>query len=71
MSLLPYIPDKRLYAAVQFALKMIREGTPPGLANWKAARYYRIDTSEVAHYTGMVAGRTKARRYGDLGPRFR
>jgi hypothetical protein len=75
-AFLPYIPERQLYAAVLFAPKMIREGTPPGLANWKAARHYGVSTSDVAHYTGLVAGRAKGARgrrrdYGDLGPRFR
>ena len=62
MGLLPYIPHKSLFAAVQFALKMIRQGTPPGVANWRAASYYGVPVPDVAHYTGMVAGRAKATR---------
>lgn len=54
-----YIPDKKLYAAVMWACKMISAGTSPGLASYRAANYYGFETSAVAHYTGQVASRIK------------
>lgn len=57
-----FIPDKRLYAAVMFARKMMREGTPPGVANTRAANYYGVSVQDVAHYTGQVGGRSKSRK---------
>jgi hypothetical protein len=59
---LDYIPNKRLFAAVMFALKMIREGVPPGVANTRAASYYDFPVSAVAHYTGQAGGRARARK---------
>jgi hypothetical protein len=41
-----YIGDKTLYAAVMFALKMMREGTPP----------------DVARYTGQAGGTSAGRK---------
>jgi hypothetical protein len=57
-----YIPDKTLFKAVTFALKMMREGTPPAVANTRAARYYGVEVSDVAHYTGQAAGTCSGRR---------
>jgi hypothetical protein len=57
-----YIADKRLYAAVMFARRMIREGTPPGVAITRAANYYEFPTRDVAHYVGQAAARLKRRR---------
>jgi hypothetical protein len=57
-----YIPDRRLFAAVMFARRMMREGTPPGIANTRAADYYGFAVEEVAHYTGQAGGRARARR---------
>jgi hypothetical protein len=53
---LDYIPNKRLFAAVMFALKMIRAGTAPGVGNTRAVNYYEFPVSEVAHYTGQAGG---------------
>lgn len=58
-----YIPDKRLYVAVMFALKMMREGTPPGVANTRAANHYGVAVQDVAHYTGQVGGRSGGRKH--------
>jgi hypothetical protein len=52
---LPYIEDKQLFAAVMFAIKMIGDGEGYGLANYKSAKYYGYETSEVAHYVGIYA----------------
>jgi hypothetical protein len=57
-----YIPDKRLFAAVMFARKMMREGTPPGVANTRAANYYGVAVQDVAHYTGQAGGRSGGRK---------
>lgn len=39
---------KRIFPAVMFARSMIRNGEAPGLAVYKAARYYNLEQSEVA-----------------------
>jgi hypothetical protein len=58
-----YIPDRTLFNAVMFARRMIREGTPPGVANTRAADYYGVSVQDVAHYTGQVGGRSARRRW--------
>lgn len=57
-----YIPDKELFKAVMFARKMIREGTPPGIANTRAAGYYGKKVYDVARYVGQTASRVKSKR---------
>jgi hypothetical protein len=57
-----YIPDKTLFAAVMFARKMIREGTPPGIANTRAAAYYEVSVRDVARYVGQAGGTSAQRR---------
>jgi len=57
-----YIADKALFAAVMFARKMMREGTPPGVANARAANYYQVDVKDVAHYTGQAGGTSAGRK---------
>jgi hypothetical protein len=52
---LPFIKDKEMFKAVQFAISMRRDGTPPAMANYRAANYYGYETNEVAHYTGIYA----------------
>jgi hypothetical protein len=47
-----YVPDRTRYSAVMFALRMMRQGTPPGIANTRAANYYGVSVQDVAHYTG-------------------
>ena len=59
---LPYIEDKATRSAVYFALKMKQEGTPIGLAIYKAAKYYKTTVKEVAFYMGKVGSRANARR---------
>jgi len=49
-----YIPNKTLFKAVMFSRKMIRDGLPAGLANCRAAKYYGVNSSEVARYVGQV-----------------
>ena len=57
-----YISDKDLYKAVMFARKMIRNGTPPGIANARAAQYYKVSTSDVAQYVGQAGGTCLGRK---------
>jgi len=57
-----FIDNKKTFAAVMYAIKMIREGIDPGLANARAARYYARPISEVAKYVGQHASRTKNAR---------
>lgn len=40
--------SKRLYAAAKFAGKIQDNGTAPGLANYKAGKYYGFSDTEVA-----------------------
>jgi hypothetical protein len=57
-----YIPDRTLFKAVMFALRMMREGTPPAVANTRAAGYYGVAVSDVAHYTGQAGAAGSRRR---------
>jgi len=57
-----YIPDKKLYAAVMFARRMIREGKPPGVAIVRAANYQCVNTRDVARHVGQVGGTCAQRR---------
>jgi len=57
-----FIPDKTLFKAVMFARKMMRDGTPPGVANSRAAAYYGFQVHQGAHYTGQVAANCARRR---------
>jgi hypothetical protein len=56
------IPDPRLQKAVELALKLMREGKPPGLANAIAAEQYHVGVSAVARCTGQAAGTISGRR---------
>jgi hypothetical protein len=65
--LMDYIPPQPngknpLYAAVMFARELMRDGQSPDYANGWAARKYRVKRSDVAHYTGQVAGTVAGRR---------
>ena len=59
-----HIGDESLLMAVLFSIKMIRSGTPPPLAHYRAARYYKVKMSEVAKYCGQHAVRIKENRRG-------
>lgn len=59
---LSYIPNKRLYSAVSFALAMMRKGQPAYEAVYRAAGYYKVDPSDVGHYCGQAAGRISGQR---------
>ena len=58
-----YIPDKTLFKAVMFARGMIRRGTRPDIANDRAAKYYEVSVSDVAHYVGQVGGTVSKRAH--------
>ena len=61
--LMDYIEDRDLYMAVMFARKMIRSRRLwAPLAIRKAARFYRVNTSDVAHYVGQVGGTVAGRK---------
>lgn len=57
-----FISDKTLFRAVMFARTMMRSGTAPALANYRAAEFYKVKTEDVAHYTGQTASRLKAQK---------
>lgn len=57
-----FIPNKTLFKAVMFSRDMMRRGTRPAVANYRAAQYYRVDVTDVAKFTGQVASRVKARK---------
>jgi hypothetical protein len=57
-----YIPDPTVFRAVMFALRMMRQGTPPAVANARAADCYGVSVSDVAHYTGQAGGSCSRRR---------
>ena len=57
-----YIADRSLVLAVMFARKMIREGTPAGIANTRAANFYHVAVSDVARYVGQVGGTSAQRK---------
>lgn len=57
-----FISDKTLFRAVMFARTIMRSGTAPALANYRAADFYRVKTEDVAHYTGQTASRSKAQK---------
>jgi len=52
-----YIPDRRLFAAMMFARRMMREGTPPDVASTRVANHYGVAVQDVGHFTGQVGGR--------------
>lgn len=56
------IADFDVYRAVCFAVAMVRRGTPPNVANARAAKYYRVPIGDVAFYSGQHAGRIAASR---------
>ncbi len=57
-----YIPDKMLFKAVVFAREMIRNGTAPGIAIHRAAKYYGYEAHDVAHYVGQTGGTQAGRQ---------
>ena len=54
------IEDRNTFCAVLFAISMMRKGTTPNIANARAAKYYRVRISDVAHYTAQHAARVGA-----------
>ena len=57
-----YISDKTLFKAVMFARNMINEGTPAGIAIHRAAKYWRVETKDVAKYTAQTGGTCSHRK---------
>jgi hypothetical protein len=53
---LPFIPDKNVFRAVMFALKMIEEGIPPQDAYIRSGKYYNADRGEIAKYCNQARG---------------
>lgn len=61
--LMPFIKNKKVFSAVSFARKLIRDGElSPGLAVYKASRYYNVSQSETAKYLGTFANNVKLMR---------
>jgi len=56
------IEDRETMKAVYFAIRMMRGGTRPNIANARAAKYYGVKTSEVAKYTAQHAARIGSSR---------
>lgn len=52
-----HIGDKDVCRAVYFAISMIRSGEFANIANARAAKYYGVPTSKVAHFVGQHAAR--------------
>lgn len=57
-----WISDKDLFKAVRFAASMISKGTRPGIAHHRAAKYYGVSVSDVAHYSAQHAGTIAGRK---------
>lgn len=61
---LPYVKEKGdMFKAVTFSAKMIWDGEPVGLANYKASKYYNVEQKKVAHYIGKWAYNRKVSKY--------
>ncbi len=68
MSKYPYIPDKKMFAAVMFACKLIRETGYFNKAVEKAADYYGVDEEELKRHirerqSAGQKGKAKGRKY--------
>lgn len=59
-----HIDDKQVFKAVLFAIKMIRSGTPPNIANARAATYYGVAVADVAYFGGQHAARIGSSKRG-------
>ena len=60
---MPYISDTQLFKAVSFASSLIKKGTSAGLAAYKSANYYGVDTSLVASELGKRKSVKEKNRY--------
>jgi len=56
-----YIQDKKLFRAVKFARSLMRKGTDPDIANYRASLYYKVRISDVTHYTGRLVTSIKSK----------
>ncbi len=68
MSKYPYIPDKKMFAAVMFACKLIRETGWFNKAVEEAADYYGVDEEELKRHirerqSAGQKGKAKGRKY--------
>ena len=68
MSKYPYIPDKKMFAAVMFACKLIRETGYFNKAVEEAAYYYGVDEEELKRHirerqSAGQKGKAKGRKY--------
>ncbi len=54
--------DTEFFSAVSFAARLIRDGTPGGLAVYLAANDYGVDSGDIARELGRRGGRAAARR---------
>ncbi len=58
---LPFIADKTLFKAVNFALALRKQGLDLPLAIVRAAKYYKVKQEDVARYVGAKGGRQRAK----------
>lgn len=57
-----FIPDETLFKAVMYARRLMKRGTPPAIANTRAAKYYGVSVTEVTRHTGQTGGRVASKR---------
>ena len=57
-----YIGDSKVFRAVTFAISMIKQGKPPPLATFIAARYYKTHEDDVERYVQQHKLRSRAER---------
>jgi hypothetical protein len=65
VSHMPYIKDKNVFKAVMFSRSLMRENVSIGLAIYKAAKYYGLETSKVAKYMGKLGSNVREGYEGD------
>jgi DNA-directed RNA polymerase alpha subunit len=61
---MPYIKNKECFKAVLFARKLMGTNLDIEHAIYRAARYYKIDTSTVAKYVGKFASNVRDNKTG-------
>jgi hypothetical protein len=59
-----HIGDETLFKAVIFAITIMRGGVSANVANARSAKYYQVNISDVAYYTGQHAARIAASKRG-------
>jgi len=65
LSHMPYIRDKDTFKAVMFARNLMGQRVPIQLAIYKAAKYYKVNTYQVAKYMGKLGSNTKEEYIGN------